>query len=168
MSCLLVASLPVHLFASPPVSHIARNERHAVAEVSVFVRVASTSEATEEKNFDAWKYRRSLNTTGRYTRRVTNDEESLAQMEEDGSGYSKTGLIATIRKNNLFWQEGEVSIYLAESMGYCWGVERAVQMAYEAHKAHPNKNLHLTNEIIHNPQINNVDRPHSFLRPKNE
>lgn len=78
-------------------------------------------------------------------------------MESDGSGYSKTGLVAEIRKNNLFWQEGEVTVYLAESMGYCWGVERAVQMAYEARKSHPASKLHLTNEIIHNPQINTVN-----------
>ena len=167
MSCLFVVSLPVRLCASTPVSHTARNERDTVPELSVFAIAASTSETTEEQSFNAWKYRRSLNTTGRYTRRVTNDEESLAKMEEDGSGYSKTGLIAAIRKNNLFWQEGDVSLYLAESMGYCWGVERAVQMAYEAHKAHPNKNLHLTNEIIHNPQINNVRSHAHFMSLQN-
>lgn len=84
-------------------------------------------------------------------------------MEEDGSGYSKNGLVAAIRANNLFWQEGDISVYLAESMGYCWGVERAVQMAYETRKMHPDKKLHLTNEIIHNPQINNVKKAIWFM-----
>ena len=87
---------------------------------------------------------------------MLNDEDSLNKMEEDGSGYSRTGLLAEIRKNNLFWQEGEVSVYLAESMGYCWGVERAVQMAYEARRLNPESEMHVTNEIIHNPQINEV------------
>lgn len=50
-----------------------------------------------------------------------------------------------------------MTIYLAEAMGYCWGVERAVQMAYEAKNMHPNKTLHLTNELIHNPEINKVN-----------
>ena len=40
--------------------------------------------------------------------------------------------------------------------GYCWGVERAVQMAYEARKQYPGANLHVTNEIIHNPAVNQV------------
>jgi len=101
-------------------------------------------------------FRRQLSKSELYTRQVRNDEESLKDMEKDGSGYSRTGLVAAMRQNGLFWQEGEVSIYLAESMGYCWGVERAVQMAYESRKAFPDSNLHLTNEIIHNPQINDV------------
>eukprot|EP00210_Caulerpa_lentillifera_P001857 g1786.t1 len=113
---------------------------------------SDTSSSTEE--FNAWKFRRSLRSTGRYTKRPTNDEASMNQMEQDGSGYSKTGLVAEIRKNQLFWQQGEVRIYLAEAMGYCWGVERAVQMAYEAHSTYPDRTMHLTNEIIHNPDIN--------------
>lgn len=45
---------------------------------------------------------------------------------------------------------------LAEAYGYCWGVERAVQMAYEARRAYPGQKLHITNEIIHNPAVNKV------------
>jgi len=128
---------------------------------------AAASEATTQK-FDAWKFRRSLNKTGRYLRKVLNDEDSLNKMEEDGSGYSRTGLLAEIRKNNLFWQEGEVSVYLAESMGYCWGVERAVQMAYEARRLNPESEMHVTNEIIHNPQINErmKDMGYNFIEAK--
>lgn len=52
--------------------------------------------------------------------------------------------------------QGDVTIKLAEAYGYCWGVERAVQMAYEARRAYPGQRLHITNEIIHNPSVNNV------------
>lgn len=52
--------------------------------------------------------------------------------------------------------QGDITIRLAEAYGYCWGVERAVQMAYEARKAYPGQKLHITNEIIHNPSVNNV------------
>ena len=45
---------------------------------------------------------------------------------------------------------------LAQAYGYCWGVERAVQMAYEARKQYPGAKLHVTNEIIHNPAVNQV------------
>lgn len=57
--------------------------------------------------------------------------------------------------DNLF-QLGDVTVLLAEAYGFCWGVERAVQMAYEARTAFPEKNLHITNEIIHNPGVNEV------------
>ena len=50
----------------------------------------------------------------------------------------------------------DVKIKLAQAYGYCWGVERAVQMAYEARKQYPKASLHVTNEIIHNPAVNQV------------
>jgi 4-hydroxy-3-methylbut-2-enyl diphosphate reductase len=99
-------------------------------------------------------YRRSLNQTGRYTRQPTNNPDSLAAMEEHGTGYSSTGLVAQMRESGNEWRVGELTILLAEAYGYCWGVERAVQMAYEARRAYPGRPLHITNEIIHNPAVN--------------
>lgn len=49
-----------------------------------------------------------------------------------------------------------VTVRLAEAYGYCWGVERAVQMAYEARNSYPGRKIHVTNEIIHNPAVNQV------------
>jgi hypothetical protein len=58
--------------------------------------------------------------------------------------------------------EGVVTVQLAEAYGFCWGVERAVQMAYEARQRYPDRQLHITNEIIHNPGVNAV-RPSAFM-----
>ena len=58
----------------------------------------------------------------------------------------------------------DVVVRLAQAYGYCWGVERAVQMAYEARKQYPGAKLHVTNEIIHNPAVNQV-RP-AAVRPR--
>ena len=73
-----------------------------------------------------------------------------------------------MRENGRLWQFKDLTIRLAEAYGYCWGVERAVQMAYEARRQFPNHKVHVTNEIIHNPAVNQV-RPcpclgHSFHR----
>lgn len=115
---------------------------------------ASSATETKEEEFDARAFRRSLNQTGRYTRKPTNDAESLELMEDHGVGYSSTGLVAQMKEQGNVWKHGDVTVRLAEAYGYCWGVERAVQMAYEARKAYPGKRLHITNEIIHNPKVN--------------
>ena len=47
-----------------------------------------------------------------------------------------------------------MTIYLAEAFGFCWGVERAVAMAYETRQHFPQENIWITNEIIHNPSVN--------------
>lgn len=59
-----------------------------------------------------------------------------------------------MRANNNTWQHAGITVTLASAYGYCWGVERAVQMAYEARRAWPGAKMHVTNEIIHNPAVN--------------
>jgi hypothetical protein len=105
---------------------------------------------------DGRAVRRSLNKTGRYVRKPVKDPKSNELMEEHGVGYSSTGLVAQMREQGNEWQQGEVNVKLAKAYGYCWGVERAVRMAYEARNAFPDKRVHITNEIIHNPEVNQV------------
>ncbi|GBF90878.1 4-hydroxy-3-methylbut-2-enyl diphosphate reductase [Raphidocelis subcapitata] len=103
---------------------------------------------------DGRAVRRSLNKTGRYVRKPNKDPKSNELMEEHGVGYSSTGLVAQMREQDNLWQQGDVTVKLAKAYGYCWGVERAVRMAYEARNAFPEKRVHITNEIIHNPEVN--------------
>lgn len=49
---------------------------------------------------------------------------------------------------------GNVTLKLAKAYGFCWGVERAVAMAYETRGRFPNHRIWITNEIIHNPIVN--------------
>ncbi|KXZ43848.1 hypothetical protein GPECTOR_79g127 [Gonium pectorale] len=107
-----------------------------------------------EAEVDGRALRRSLNQTGRYVRQPRNDPISQQKMDEHGVGYSTSGLVAQMRTQGNLWKEGEITVKLAKAYGYCWGVERAVRMAYEARQAHPDKKLFVTNEIIHNPEVN--------------
>ncbi|KAJ1428512.1 4-hydroxy-3-methylbut-2-enyl diphosphate reductase [Ochromonadaceae sp. CCMP2298] len=63
-------------------------------------------------------------------------------------------LIAEMRANGGVVKRGDVTVKLAEYYGFCWGVERAIAMAYEARAHYPDNTIHITNEIIHNPQVN--------------
>jgi 4-hydroxy-3-methylbut-2-en-1-yl diphosphate reductase len=92
-------------------------------------------------------------------RQPTNDPASQTKMEQDGVGYSLTGLVAQMREQGNEWRQGEgtegaVLVKLAAAYGYCWGVERAVRMAYEARAQFPDRKVYITNEIIHNPEVN--------------
>jgi len=106
----------------------------------------------ESGKFDPRAFRRSLNSSGKYTRRVADDEGALKQMNDEGMAPGE--LIAQMREEGFMHKRGDVTVKLAKSYGFCWGVERAVQMAYEARKRHPEEKLWITNEIIHNPTVN--------------
>jgi 4-hydroxy-3-methylbut-2-enyl diphosphate reductase len=66
----------------------------------------------------------------------------------------QSSLIQEIRNNHYQLTRGDVTIRLAEAFGFCWGVERAVAMAYETRQHFPKERIWITNEIIHNPSVN--------------
>lgn len=66
-----------------------------------------------------------------------------------------SALIDTIGANNHTLELPNLTIHLARRFGFCYGVRRAVELAYEAKRSHPTAPLSLTAEIIHNPQVNN-------------
>ena len=110
----------------------------------------------EPQTVDGRSVRRSLNQTGRYMRQPKKDPQSAQLMEDHGVGYSTSGLVAQMRVQGNRWQHAGVTLKLAKAYGYCWGVERAVRMAYEARNAFPDRKMYITNEIIHNPEVNDV------------
>jgi 4-hydroxy-3-methylbut-2-enyl diphosphate reductase len=49
---------------------------------------------------------------------------------------------------------GNVRVKLAREFGFCYGVDRAVEYAYEAREKFPQRRIFLSGEIIHNPEVN--------------
>lgn len=49
---------------------------------------------------------------------------------------------------------GAVQIFLARHFGFCYGVENAIEIAFNIIEAHPDKQIYLLSEMIHNPQVN--------------
>ncbi len=75
-------------------------------------------------------------------------------IKEELSREYESELISYIRQNNNEVKRGELTIRLAQAFGFCWGVDRAVSMAYETRKQFPQHSIWITNEIIHNPLVN--------------
>ena len=103
------------------------------------------------QKIDTKAFKRSLQQSENYHRRgFGHDAEVAGTMNSE----YQSDLIQTIRDRNYRLQIGDVTIRLAESFGFCWGVERAVAMAYEAREHFPTEKIWITNEIIHNPSVN--------------
>ncbi len=100
---------------------------------------------------DTKAFKRSLQQSDNYHRKGFGHETEV--MGVMNTEY-QSSLIQKIRENNYQWQQGEVTIHLAEAFGFCWGVERAVAMAYETRQHFPQERIWITNEIIHNPSVN--------------
>ncbi|MGB7315943.1 MAG: 4-hydroxy-3-methylbut-2-enyl diphosphate reductase [Nodosilinea sp.] len=104
-----------------------------------------------EDSMDTKAFKRSLNHSDKYFRQGFGHGEDVAgQMKTE---YN-SGLIQDIRDRSYTLTRGNVTIKLAESFGFCWGVERAVAMAYETRQHFPTERIWITNEIIHNPSVN--------------
>ncbi len=100
---------------------------------------------------DTKAFKRSLNNSDNYHRKGFGHEAEVSgQMQSE----YQSNLIQQIRDNGYRLQRGEVTIHLAEAFGFCWGVERAVAMAYETRTHFPTQRIWITNEIIHNPSVN--------------
>ena len=65
------------------------------------------------------------------------------------------GLIVDFaRQHGFTLLAGEITFRLAKEFGFCYGVDRAVEYAYEARNRFPDKRIFITGEIIHNPYVN--------------
>src|SRR5688572_4540000 len=70
--------------------------------------------------------------------------------------HYRSELIDRIRnKGHVLSADGLLTVKLAKEFGFCYGVERAIDLAYAARKYFPPpKKIYLLGEIIHNPEVN--------------
>lgn len=112
---------------------------------------APSSPTSSPEVFDSKAFRRDLNKSELYNRKGFGHKKEMLELIQQE--YT-SDIIKTLKENNNQYTWGNVTVKLAESYGFCWGVERAVQIAYEARKQFPEEKMWITNEIIHNPTVN--------------
>ena len=73
--------------------------------------------------------------------------------------HYRSELVDRIRANgNVLTAPGRLTVKLAKEFGFCYGVERAIDLAYAARRVYPDQPLYILGEIIHNPEVNDQIR----------
>jgi len=65
-----------------------------------------------------------------------------------------SGIVEQIKAEDFTYRAGRLTIHLAREFGFCYGVDRAVDYAYQTRERFPDRAVYLTGEIIHNPHVN--------------
>lgn len=77
-----------------------------------------------------------------------------AEVQQDLAQDYHGQIVDYMRAHDYTLVDGELTIRLAREFGFCYGVERAVEYAYQARRKFPDRRILLVGEIIHNPHVN--------------
>ncbi|HEX9727509.1 MAG TPA: 4-hydroxy-3-methylbut-2-enyl diphosphate reductase [Gemmatimonadales bacterium] len=76
------------------------------------------------------------------------------EIAEDLTSDYHSDLVSRVREQGHSLVVGDLTFRLAKEFGFCYGVDRAVEYAYETRRKFPDKRIFLVGEIIHNPHVN--------------
>lgn len=76
------------------------------------------------------------------------------EIEAQRSADYASEIVDAIRSRGNTLVVGPLTFWLAQEFGFCYGVDRAVDYAYETRRKFPDRRLVLVGEIIHNPHVN--------------
>jgi 4-hydroxy-3-methylbut-2-enyl diphosphate reductase len=65
-----------------------------------------------------------------------------------------SAIVEQVKANDFTHRDGRLTVHLAREFGFCYGVDRAVDYAYQTRERFPDRQVFLTGEIIHNPHVN--------------
>jgi len=78
----------------------------------------------------------------------------MAKVQEQVESHYRSEVVERLRMNGGVISVDGVTVKLAKQFGFCYGVERAIDLAYAAAKVFVGKRLYILGEIIHNPEVN--------------
>ena len=80
--------------------------------------------------------------------------EVMERVQAEVETHYRSLLVENLRKAGGMIAVGNTTITLARDFGFCYGVERAIDLAYAARKVFADRKVYLLGEIIHNPEVN--------------
>ncbi len=78
----------------------------------------------------------------------------MSRVQAEVESHYRSTLVERLRAQGGVLRAGNTTIRLAKQFGFCYGVERAIDLAYAACKVFPDNRIYLLGEIIHNPDVN--------------
>jgi 4-hydroxy-3-methylbut-2-enyl diphosphate reductase len=78
----------------------------------------------------------------------------MAAVQAQVESHYRSEVVEKLRAAGGTLSAGEVKVKLAKQFGFCYGVERAIDLAYAAAKVFTDRRLFILGEIIHNPEVN--------------
>ncbi len=99
-------------------------------------------------------------------------QKAIAEMTSEGQKYYRKGfkmrdniqhlldrdyrseVVDRIRKSGNVFTAGDLTLRLADEFGFCYGVDRAVDYAFQTREKFPDRRIHITGDMIHNASMN--------------
>src|SRR5215207_7002039 len=78
----------------------------------------------------------------------------MAAVQAQVETHYRSEVVERIRARGGTVTVDGVTMHLAKQFGFCYGVERAIDLAYAARKVFKDKRVFILGEIIHNPEVN--------------
>jgi len=80
--------------------------------------------------------------------------EVMKIVQEEVENHYRSPVVEYLRYTRGQLTANGLTCKLAKAFGFCYGVERAIDLAYAAAKVFKGKRIFLLGEIIHNPEVN--------------
>src|SRR6202047_1293889 len=78
----------------------------------------------------------------------------MAAVQQQVESHYRSDIVDKVRRQGGIISVGNTTVRLAKQFGFCYGVERAIDLAYAARKVFKDRRLFIVGEIIHNPEVN--------------
>lgn len=80
--------------------------------------------------------------------------EVMERVQAEVETHYRSPLVEAVRARGSVLSLGNTTVRLARDFGFCYGVERAIDLAYAARRVFADRRVFLLGEIIHNPEVN--------------
>jgi 4-hydroxy-3-methylbut-2-enyl diphosphate reductase len=78
----------------------------------------------------------------------------MERVAAEVANHYKSSIVERLRDRGGMITIGNTTLRLAQQFGFCYGVERAIDLAYASRRVFPDQRIFLIGEIIHNPEVN--------------